>query len=166
MKNKKAAPNVIHYLRMMSQIRGKPPKGFAYNGIEDLILKHGEVFVPAPLPPDIKKGRMKMCFKNSAGAALSLDGGWEYTEGVALSKGLIPVQHAWLSYDGRAFDPTWTDGVEYVGVVFDKALLSTILLATKHYGVLEDWRNNYPILRNKFNPAQLKNFYSEIVKKG
>jgi len=176
MKNKKAAASVIEYLEMVRKVRGKKPQGFAYNGVEDLILKEGEVFIPAPLPEEISRGRMKMCFKNATEAALRQDdisgvgswlgdGLWEYTEGFALCEGLIPVQHAWLSRNGVAVDPTWTDGIEYVGIRFNKSLLASAIVATRTYGLLDDWRNGFPLLRNKFDSAQLEEYYKNLLDK-
>lgn len=168
MKNKKAAPIVIEYLKTLTQVRksmGKP-QGFHYNGIENLILREGEVFTPSKsLPHPLKKMQLGLCFMN-AHRAEGLLTGWKYTEGYALSRGLIPMHHAWLSKDGVAVDPTWHgENTEHIGIVFEPEVCSLILLAKRTYGLLDDWQNRFPMLQQKFDQTKIIETYRKILEK-
>jgi hypothetical protein len=164
--NRELAPNVINYLEAITQMRGTH-KDLFYYGMEDLLLKQGQVFsVAKSLPRPIMRGQMRWCFGNSLAVARRLEKqGYFYTEGVALSRGLIPMHHAWLSRDGIAYDITWTEGVEYVGMTFPVSLVSLVLKVKGEYSVLDDWINGSPILLQPYSSAQLEEIYQKLLDK-
>jgi len=53
--------------------------------------------------PDINMP--KGCYRNASLAALVCDEA-KYIEGIAQGY-LIPMQHAWIEYEGELYDPTW-----------------------------------------------------------
>jgi hypothetical protein len=66
----------------------------------------------------------KGCFWNAHFLVKRYPKFYRYVEGVASMEGLHPepTLHAWVIDDkDRAIDPTWANGVEYFGVVFDGA---------------------------------------------
>ena len=79
---------------------------------------------------------MGRCYENSF---LCLQPGMSYCEGLAVARSTLPIpmEHAWvLGADGRAFDPTWEDGYDYFGVVFDEVFLHKTLLRTGYHSIL------------------------------
>jgi len=52
------------------------------------------------------RGKAKQCYYNAQKAAIS-NNKVTYYEGLAYSRGLIPVDHAWVVYRGVVIDPTW-----------------------------------------------------------
>lgn len=59
---------------------------------------------------------MRMCFIQSQTGCI--DGELRYFEGRATTKSLsLPLEHAWLvDKEGRVWDATWKDGMDYFGV--------------------------------------------------
>ena len=91
-----------------------------------------------------------MCFMNAAKAAL-MDRCLTYVEGYAA--GLIPIIHAWcVTARGEVVEVTWEDGVgvEYYGIPFKKEFLRDELLRNKHYGLIDQWHNKWPLLMGKY----------------
>ena len=116
-----------------------------YRSLGDFILKSGRSFAPSSLPSEVKRGRMKECYKNCASAVLFDHAPFTYCEGYAV--GVIPVMHAWLcDVDGNAIDPTWKDGVEYFGVAINATYLRRTIMKNKVYGVIDNWQKQWPIL--------------------
>ena len=80
------------YLQAMLDMRKaamKRPADFAYFGMEDFLLQHGQTYHYAPLPKGVERGIIKMCFHNSWKLAKKKK--WLYVEGMAL--GIIPTHH-------------------------------------------------------------------------
>lgn len=121
-------------------------RGYAYEGMEDFVLRHGEEFEPTPLPEGIERGEPRYCFTTAFEVAAAH--GLEYVEGYAYN-GTIPVHHAWNTRgDGRAIDATW-DGLfdepaVYLGVRFS---LAFVLKTGRNGSVLDDWQRRWPILQ-------------------
>jgi len=143
------------YCEMLSQMRklhhDKCPKGFKWFGVEELLLKEGCSFAPAPLPKGVRRGVAKQCYMNAARVALRRDD-LVYCEGYAVAARVpIPLAHAWLcDRQGRAIDPTWKEGIAYLGVPIKKAFLRKQLARTGHYGILMDaWVEGWPMLKMK-----------------
>ena len=100
------------YLRSLSETAGD-------DSVPTHILTHGRAFQSAELLPheDAFADRilwddcpMKECWRNSQLAALTLppEPGitLRYVEGYVLPATSIPVEHAWLSVNGKVVDPT------------------------------------------------------------
>jgi hypothetical protein len=143
---------VKEYLTAVAEMRQRcvsKPKEFRFNGIEDLLLKHGKGFAPpktSRLPAGVKRGPMKHCFENAGDIAVFGGTNLTYCEGYAC--GVIPVLHAWLvKPDGQVVDPTWRDGKCYFGVPIMRSYLVSTITRTGWWGVLENWREDFPMLR-------------------
>lgn len=66
--------------------------------------------------------------------------GWTYVEGYAVRAAQqLPVHHAWVvNSGGLILDPTWPDGVEYLGVGIDSAVLQRLAPNAAIDGVFSD----------------------------
>jgi len=125
----------------------------AYASLAEFVLKHGAEYEYAPKPKGIRWGTVKQCFKNAHQLAL-----WHpeltYCEGYGYS--LIPTPHAWcVTEDGKVVDNTWRphDGAPlYFGVAFPLEVVNRAITLSGHYGVLQDWKNDYPLLQQPYTP--------------
>jgi hypothetical protein len=149
---------VIQYLEQSIEMRKlmpnglQPPKGFEFTCIEELVFKHGCRFKPQPLPRKYKKLPYKQCFQNAVNLMLESGKRLIYCEGYGTS--VIPVLHAWcVDKKGNVIDPTWDykDSVEYFGIPFDPDFVMKSMFKSKYYGILDNWHDDYPLLRC-FNP--------------
>jgi len=135
------------YMQAMVHLRKgmAKPKSWKYTCIEDFVLANGKSFAYKPLPKCIKRGESKMCYMNAY--QLMLDRrDLTYVEGFAA--GIIPVAHAWcVDKRGRVYDRTWADGAEYFGVKFDRLFVLKTICQRQHYGILDDWENEWPLIR-------------------
>jgi len=118
--------------------------------IEEFILNNGKEF--SENGGKVKKyeyGKMKECYKN---AFLLMVGRKElyYCEGFATFPNLpLPVLHAWcIDKKGRVYDPTWKDGDEYYGVVFDRKFAFSRVMKNG-CGIIDDWKHRWPLLTGK-----------------
>ena len=110
------------------------------------VSANGAVYVPAPLPRGVRRRKPGGCFESCAKFVLRQKGDeFRYVEGFAMRPSLgIPVPHAWLTRDGKAFDITWRDlqggdGLDclYCGVEFDTQAVDTIVHSRGYYGLLD-----------------------------
>jgi len=121
--------------------------------IEDNVLRFGKRYIPAPLPPDLRRMPMGHCFDNCELLALESHGKYRYVEGVARSyRNDVWLLHAWLTDGVHAFDPTWhfkfNDNDQelpfpgdYVGIEMDHWHVAEFMLTTEYAGVLANaWR--------------------------
>jgi hypothetical protein len=134
---------------MMKQARRRSkPNGINYSCIEEYVLKHGRDMDVAPLPSNVKRGKMKNCYKNAYDLALGSKR-YIYCEGYAV--GIIPVLHAWCfdTKTGKVVDPTWKDGKEYYGVKIDFTSVLRVVVERECYGVLDAWEIKHPALQDK-----------------
>ena len=110
---------------------------FPYS-LERVVRHHGQSFIPptSPLPKEISRGKVGLCFMNAYYACVYHDG-LVYVEGFAVS--VIPTRHAWcLDRDGNVIEVTWNPpGLEYFGVVFDLHFVEEVMLEKKTFGVMD-----------------------------
>ncbi len=139
---------VMDYLRTMRQVRGMmpKPKDLVYVGMEDLLLRHGRSFTPAPFPKRWVRRTIRECF-NNAYVLCSRAKGLRYAEGIAA--GIIPVHHAWaVTETGEAVDPTWPEvGTEYFGVTIPLSRVREVRRRGWIDSVLENYRDRHRALR-------------------
>jgi hypothetical protein len=136
---------------------------FPYHCIEDFLLQHGRFFTPQRLQKGIKKGPERSCFENAGKVATRSAASLVYVEGFAL--GVIPVHHAWASdTGGNVYEVTWRtrDKTEediaataYFGVPFNAAFVLRIMSETKLWGILDDVKRDWPVLRGEYEPAEM-----------
>lgn len=95
--------------------------GWQFTHMAGLLLRHGRLFTPAPLPGDVELGEAGTCWPTSQDRADVH--GLVYVEGFA-SSGLtqgLDTEHGWCVRPGghHAVDPTWpVPGAAYLGVPF------------------------------------------------
>jgi hypothetical protein len=93
-------------------------KGWAYPNFAALVLAHGRVFVPAPLPAMIDRRRPGHCFRSASDVADR--SALTYVEGLALFSGHpFAADHAWcVDAEGSTVDPSPPDGpaLAYLGL--------------------------------------------------
>lgn len=146
----------VHMAQHGTRPEQRPPAGWAYLCVEELLLQHGQTYAPTPLPPRVRPMASKQCYFNAAALARRSPS-LTYVEGVAL--GVIPVSHAWcVTEDGVVVDPTWTDlnggvGGAYLGLPFPSAYVRQQQTLTNG-SVLHDFENNYPLLRVPWSQSQ------------
>ena len=100
-----------------NQARGHDIHNFQSCGVEDFFRRYGHAFSHEPftsheistiyacLPP--MRFRTKECYMNAVNiASYSRKKPFTYCEGYAVGT-LIPVQHAWVSLNGKPIDVTW-----------------------------------------------------------
>ncbi len=90
-----------------------------HRSFHDLILEHGRLFTPAPLPTGVNEMLPGTCYR-SAGE-LADKTGRIYVEGVGIGVPALPfsTEHAWCADPGSslAIDPTWLPtGAAYLGL--------------------------------------------------
>lgn len=124
---------------------------FKYCSIEEFVLKEGRFMGERSLGSNqCPKGEPKQCFQNAFRLATLAD--FIYCEGYALILDLFPVAHAWcIDPEGNVFDNTWDTGNEYYGVPFNIIFVKQTILKRKKYGVIDDWKNKWPLLRGEFS---------------
>lgn len=114
--------------------------------LSDYLRRNGRRWTGCALPPGIKKGVQRQCFRNSW--KLSLSHGFLYCEGYGwdIELGALPFHHAWnlCPSSGRVIDATWAigDRAVYLGVVLSPKQLMKIIDLTKCFGVLQDGRDD------------------------
>jgi hypothetical protein len=122
--------------------------------IAEFLIQHGQRYIPALLPDDIKRYPAGMCFDASALNAVKSNGKYAYVEGFALDpdNGFYWVLHAWMTDGIHAFDPTWNctapDGTPavlptmYIGIEMDTLAVATFMRRTTYQGIFGNmWRN-------------------------
>lgn len=129
----------MQYLRAIDKIL---PKGRLT--IERFVLKHGRDFEFAT--HGYAFGRMKECFANAFNLMISNSETLIYCEGYATS--VIPTLHGWCATkDGmRVVDNTWDDGRDYFGVPFKEEFVIQTIVSRKHYGVIDNYEQRFPLL--------------------
>lgn len=132
-----------------------------FSCMEDFVLSYGRLFPDyLPKPKWVRKGVIKQCFSNCAKAVIRNHDKLIYCEGLA--SGIIPVNHAWcLTTDGKVIDPTWDgredikrEGTEYFGVMFKFDYVLRIMRETGYFGVLDNWKNGFPLLTGAHKPEE------------
>ena len=163
--------------RDISNSRGRRTLVGGYVSISDYVLKNGHLFESAPLTPGEKsyvrllgmeKCKLKACYRNAQRTFLFHPGVHgmvlKYIEGYA-TIGFLPVQHAWLSLNGKVVDLTWgpmdkrghrkgrvlgviPPGFEYYGLAIERREVSDFVLAHETWGpIIDDYECGFPMLR-------------------
>lgn len=112
------------------------------------VLEYGQPFTWRKLPKSHRHGMLGACFKNSA--LLAIRDSLTYVEGYAsIYPGQRPMLHAWcVDQHGLVFDRTWGhEEIAYFGVPIKSAYLKKMHKLCGTYGVLDQWKWNYPILQ-------------------
>ncbi len=103
-----------------------------------LLLDHGRLMTAKQ---HAVTGTMRMggCYRNATETMMSGEG-LHYCEGIALKRGLIPLNHAWLvDADGQVVDPTWKElDTEYLGLIFKDEFVFEMLDKMGHWGISEN----------------------------
>ena len=154
------AAGLRQYLQSLLDMRKahmKMPSEFAYWGMEDFLLQHGQEYQYAPLPKGVKRGIVKMCFQNAWELAKRRK--WLYVEGMA--QGIIPTHHAWVAnpkHPTIAIDPTWSENLVpgeqrvYIGVPFNLDLAGK--MRKKESSLLDDWQGSFPLYTGELNETE------------
>ena len=114
---------------------------------------HGQEFTPHPNRRKFFRnyGGAGQCFRNALKLVKKFPSHLTYAEGFAASsfEGQIRPHfglHAWaVTRDGLAIDPTWSDGVEYYGVVFDLDYVVRTVAKRKEFGVIDNYQDEFPL---------------------
>lgn len=117
--------------------------------IQAFVAEWGEPFEWQKKPQGFRWGESQLCFANAL--QLMHRQGLVYVEGYAcLPEIPLPFHHAWNVESGsnKVIDVTSASFRHYFGVPFDHDFINHIII--QHGGfltVLDDWRNNWPMLR-------------------
>ena len=93
---------------------------------------------------------MKDCYRNAFYLAEKYPDRLKYVEGFAVSTNLpfFPTLHAWCTDGNNAIDPTWQNsGFQYFGVSFAFDYVRKTIVENGSFGVMDNWKGNYPLLR-------------------
>lgn len=135
------------YLKMVSDMAGH--KDFKYSSAHDFVLKEGKSYnVQDYLPSDMVRGPKGDCFKTAFEIImLDYEGRYTYVEGFAFSIA-FPMAHAWVvDEDGKAWDPTWTDGTVYCGCEFPSDYVRQMVFEQKAYvSMIDNCGGGWPLL--------------------
>lgn len=122
-----AERRLIDWTRVLAAAAGKHvgrrsvAAGPPYRSAYELLLDYGRVFAPRAIAPaePVEPGQ---CLRNASDYADRSDSA-VVVEGLAVRVGVhgIPIEHAWCSTGMTALDPTWPDGVAYLGIPFANA---------------------------------------------
>jgi len=115
---------IAEYARRTAHDARRPGReGWAHNSFHDLVLAHGRVFEPAPLPEDIYPALPGHCFK--AATILADQHALTYVEGLVLLPDTRTVtEHAWCTtWSGQVIDPSLggDTALAYLGIAFTTA---------------------------------------------
>lgn len=135
-------------IAMLATLNLNRCKLHGYLCFEDFVLQHGRRFTRlGKMPRSVKTGKANHCFMNAAQLSLSIPS-LIYCEGFAT--GIIPVMHAWcITRTGTIIDPTWNDGLDYFGIPIKHTYLMSSMMKYGVYGVIDLWKEGFPILRAK-----------------
>ncbi len=100
-------------------IASGPTSSWRYPSFHCLLLEHGRLFTPSPLPDDVDPMPAGTCYDSSLDVADGTDR--IYVEGLGLNSPDFPLstEHAWCADPGGslAIDPTWDPtGAAYLGL--------------------------------------------------
>jgi len=123
-----------------------------YSSTYDFVLKNGHSMKQISSDHGYKIGPQKNCYQNAVETSLA------YVEGYAIHKAPIPLMHAWnIDSQRRVVDVTWPNNsdAQYYGVILPRWYVLKIILSKKHYGVIDNWQQNFPLLTGE-HPWPLK----------
>lgn len=115
---------IAEYARRTAHDARRPGReGWAHSSFHDLVLAHGRVFEPAPLPENIYPALPGHCFK--AATILADQHALTYVEGLVLLPDARTVtEHAWCAtWSGQVIDPSLggDTALAYLGIAFTTA---------------------------------------------
>lgn len=158
-----------------------PPAGYKYGSQHEFLLAEGREFPKCEFTPDEIKTirsvverlssalRVKECYRNAyLLAEMGEKEGFTYAEGMA--SGMIPVDHAWVAFNGKPVDATWRDLKDkrrdtnpkavidrivknarhesYFGITAPIKYVRHRLFATRrHLSIIDDYDARYPLLK-------------------
>jgi len=123
---------------------------FPYASQADFILKHGRAFEWRAVPPAVRMGTARQCFRNSVRLAIGKPRLYTYVERYAINTWVVrhPVAHAWrVDLEGFVVDTTWDEGMDYFGVSFRMEYVRRIADARRDYGLIDNEEMGFPLLR-------------------
>jgi hypothetical protein len=147
----------VHLRREMAGNRTGEMPPVRFYGAEDLVLQHGQNFVPARRSPLVVEPRE--CFRRSYFAATRRGSRWIYTEGFGYRPNFgLAIHHAWLTRadtPGVAYDVAWeeTGDVLYLGVPLRADYVRQVFESSgkQQFGVLMAHWLKYPLLTGKLD---------------
>lgn len=121
---------IVEHARAISRRARRPgSEGWRYGSLHDVVLAHGRVFEPAPLPENVYPALPGHACK--AAAILADQHAWTYVEGLALLPDMHTViEHAWCAtFGGRVIDPNLggNTAAAYLGIAFTTSFRRTTL---------------------------------------
>lgn len=134
-----------------------------YTSQEDFVKQNGQFFTGQKYPKKYSKGRgeKKLCYTNAFNLVQRFPE-LIYVEGFGMSKNVpFPIQHAFcVNSEGSVVDPTWDNQEEsiYFGVKFNWDYVVETILRTKHYGIIDNWYERFPLVVGKVG-HQKEDFY-------
>lgn len=156
--------SIVPYLNIVSKsMRNMNLEKHKHRSMADFIIKFGQHFKPYIFPKKYNMGKQKQCYKNIFNLLVE-DVKLIPVIGYAMS--YIPLPHAWcVTENGNVIDPTWdydryTWGKEYFGIPFKrKFILSQYMEKEYAYNIIDDYKNNYPLMRGQFS---IDKFYQKV----
>lgn len=123
---------VEHALMSSRGARHSGSGGWRHGSIHDLVLAHGRIFEPAPLPENVYPALPGAPSKTAA--ILADQHAWTYVEGLALLPDTrTVVEHAWCAtFTGQVIDPNLSgaSAAAYLGIAFTMNFRRTTLART------------------------------------
>lgn len=147
--------DILAYLRQMIALRASAnmsrPEGYAYGSIEEFVFKHGQQYGKGGLTKSERQYVLaaakrqgsfpiKQCFYNSQMVLLNCDPKHKFTYVEGYATGLIPVQHGWLTINGKVIDFTMREWSKETGAIEVHGLGA----------LLDDWAGGFPLLKTPF----------------
>jgi hypothetical protein len=125
---------IVEHARTMSRRARHPGSdGWKHGSFHDVVLAHGRVFEPTPLPENVYPALPGHAGK--AAAILADQHAWTYVEGLALLPDMHTViEHAWCAtFTGQVIDPNLSGNTAaaYLGVAFTMSFRRTALAGGK-----------------------------------
>jgi hypothetical protein len=130
-------------------------KSAPYWCAEDFILKHGQTFRRAAMPPPVLP-IPRACFQQSYELCTKKRSRWIYCEGFALSELGLVVHHAWVTpreRPGEAYDLAWSEerhrNPAYMGCAFRPEFVRDTYKSSgklNELSVLYAWWAGFPLL--------------------
>lgn len=149
---------LVEHARMMSRRARRPGSdGWRHGSIHDVVLAHGRIFEPAPLPNNVYPALPGHACQ--AATILADQHALNYVEGLALLPDMHTViEHAWCAdFTGQVVDPNLSgqSAAAYLGIAFTMNFRRTALASP---------RGMRPILIG--DPASTANPDLEILEHG
>lgn len=134
---------IENHLKIVAEM-GDELQSRTVGAYERFVLRYGHLFNgDGTIPSDVTRGQMGQCFGNAALLALARPDEFVYTEGYAMFRDILPMQHAWCTdRAGNVVDPTWTTQTEYYGVLIKHKYVAT----RPGLSMIDDWHNDWKLI--------------------